>query len=326
MITITDVSKKYGNKWVIDGISLQVDRGKTLVLLGTSGSGKTTLLKMINYLIAPTSGTIYVNNRNVAESDPAQLRRSIGYVIQQVGLFPHYTNRRNIELTLRLNNWPESRRRSRSQELLQLVGLSEADGERYPQELSGGQQQRVGIARALANDPPIILMDEPFGALDPITKQSLILELVAKQLFKDKTVVIVTHDVFEAITLGDTICLLDKGQIQQLGTPKELLFHPASQFVKEFFDSQRLRLEMQIVRLSEVYPLLESETTEAKNTVKIRLERSVWEALEIIERKNLSQIAVGNDNSTSSPKTTTPALLVEAFYVFKHDYLTQVTG
>ncbi len=320
MITITDVCKKYGNKWVVDRISLQVGQGKTLVLLGTSGSGKTTLLKMINFLIAPTSGTIHLNNKNVAESDPAQLRRSIGYVIQQVGLFPHYTNRRNIELTLKLNNWPESQRQSRGQELLKLVGLSEEDGDRYPHELSGGQQQRVGIARALANDPPVILMDEPFGALDPITKQNLIVELVAKQLFKDKTVVIVTHDVFEAITLGDTICLLDQGKAQQIGTPKELLFHPTSQFVKEFFDSQRLRLEMQIVRLSEVYPVLQSDTGEAEDIVEIAPEQSVWEALEIIERKNLTQIAVGN--SSLSLKITTPAALVKAFYLFKSNYLT----
>ena len=206
MIHIVDVCKNYGDKRVIDNISLRVESGQTLVLLGTSGSGKTTLLKMINFLVTPTTGTILVDGQNIANIDVVQLRRSIGYVIQQVGLLPHYTNRANIELTLKLNQWSESNRQARSHELLALVGLEEADGNRYPEELSGGQQQRVGIARAIANDPAIILMDEPFGALDPITKQNLILELKEKQLFVDKTVVMVTHDVFEAISLADKIC------------------------------------------------------------------------------------------------------------------------
>ncbi len=324
MITISEVSKKYGNKRVLDSISLQVGQGKTLVLLGTSGSGKTTLLKMINYLIPSSSGDIFINDKQVGKSNLTQLRKSIGYVIQQVGLFPHYTNRRNIELTLTLNNWSEREKKSRSDELLNLVGLNQEDGERYPHQLSGGQQQRVGIARALANDPPIILMDEPFGALDPITKQNLIVELVEKQLFKDKTVVIVTHDVFEAITLADTICLLDHGQIQQVGTPKELLFQPSSTFVKEFFNSQRLRLEMRVVRLSEVYPLVESTSSEADNAVEVEWEKSIWEALEIIERENLPHIMITNSQSVG--KVVNSTKLIEAFYHFKETNFTQTVG
>ena len=322
MITISDVSKKYGNKRVLDRISLQVGRGETLVLLGTSGSGKTTLLKMINYLIPPSTGNISINNKQVGESNPTQLRKSIGYVIQQVGLFPHYTNRRNIELTLTLNNWSEREKEGRSKELLDLVGLNPEDGERYPHQLSGGQQQRVGIARALANNPPIILMDEPFGALDPITKQNLIAELVEKQLFEDKTVVIVTHDVFEAITLADKICLLDQGQIQQVGTPKELLFQPASAFVREFFNSQRLRLEMRVISLLEVYPFIESISREVDNAVEVKWKKSVWEALEVIEQKNLPHIVLNNNQSVS--KVATPTMLIEAFYHFKKTNFTQV--
>ncbi|MGB3586295.1 MAG: ATP-binding cassette domain-containing protein [Tunicatimonas sp.] len=324
MITISDVSKKYGNKRVLDRISLQVGQGETLVLLGTSGSGKTTLLKMINYLIPSSSGDIFINDKQVGKSNLTQLRKSIGYVIQQVGLFPHYSNRRNIELTLTLNNWSEREKKRRSDELLNLVGLNQEDGERYPHQLSGGQQQRVGIARALANDPPIILMDEPFGALDPITKQNLIVELVEKQLFKDKTVVIVTHDVFEAITLADTICLLDHGQIQQVGTPKELLFQPSSIFVKEFFNSQRLRLEMRVVRLSEVYPLVESTSSEADNAVEVEWEKSIWEALEVIERENLPHIMITNSQSVG--KVVNSTMLIKAFYHFKETNFTQTVG
>ncbi|WKN42547.1 ATP-binding cassette domain-containing protein [Tunicatimonas pelagia] len=324
MINISEVSKKYGNKRVLDRISLQVDRGQTLVLLGTSGSGKTTLLKMINHLVPPTTGDIYIDGKAVGNSNPTQLRKAIGYVIQQVGLFPHYTNRHNIELTLRLNNWPEKQREERSSTLLKLVGLNQEDGERYPHELSGGQQQRVGIARALANDPPIILMDEPFGALDPITKQNLIAELVEKQLFKDKTVVIVTHDVFEAIILADKICLLDQGQVQQIGSPKELLFQPASKFVKAFFDAQRLRLEMQVVNLAEVYPLIKVMSEKVSSTVEISLEKSVWEALEAIERNNMSQIFLTNGQSIK--KIVSPTELVEAFYQFKNNNFTPAVG
>ena len=189
----------------------------------------------------------------------------------------------------------------------------------------GGQQQRVGIARALANDPPLVLMDEPFGALDPITKQNLMAELVEKKLFQDKTVVLVTHDVYEAVTLADTVCLLDQGKIQQLGTPKDLLFKPASIFVKDFFDSQRLQLEMRVVRLSEVYPLLSSTISDQSTAaINLKLELSIWEALEIIERENLTEISLTDEHSAK--KIITPATLIAGFYQFKSERFTPAAG
>lgn len=320
MITLSEVSKKYGNKRVLDSISLQVDQGQTLVLLGTSGSGKTTLLKAINYLTPPSSGNIFINSEAVNKENATRIRKSVGYVIQQVGLFPHYTNQQNIELTLKLNNCSENKRKERCNALLELVGLTPEDGERYPHQLSGGQQQRVGIARALANDPPLVLMDEPFGALDPITKQNLITELIEKKLFQDKTVVLVTHDVYEAVTLADIVCLLDQGKIQQLGTPKDLLFRPASTFVKDFFDSKRLQLEMRVIRLSEVYPLLPSTSYDDNSIVNVNLELSIWEALEVIERESLSEVSIIDKHSVK--KTVTPSELIAGFYKLKNQRIT----
>jgi osmoprotectant transport system ATP-binding protein len=319
MINIEKVCKNYGDQTVINRVSLEVAEGQTLALLGTSGSGKTTLLKMINYLVPPSSGSIYIAGRDNAEINPPILRKRIGYVIQQVGLFPHYTIHENIELVLKLEGQKPENRRSRSEELLQLVGLDISIGERYPTELSGGQQQRVGIARAMANDPPLILMDEPFGALDPITKQTLIDELKAKQLFREKTVVMVTHDVFEAITLADKICLLDAGEIQQIGTPKDLLFSPQSTFVKNFFDGQRFRLELRVTTLSEVYSHVLSSDSPGELGNSLSMKKSVWETLEQIEDQQLSDITIGGDGLPI--KVATAEALVQAFYEFKKSKL-----
>ncbi|MEM9670949.1 MAG: ATP-binding cassette domain-containing protein [Bacteroidota bacterium] len=315
MINIEKVCKNYGDKTVINQVSLEVAEGQTLALLGTSGSGKTTLLKMINYLIPPSSGNIYIAGQDNSKIDVANLRKRIGYVIQQVGLFPHYTIRENIELVLKLEGHSQEDRQNRSDELLRLVGLDASVGERYPSELSGGQQQRVGIARAMANDPPLILMDEPFGALDPITKQALIGELLNKQLFKEKTVVLVTHDVFEAITLADTICLLDAGEIQQIGTPKQLLFSPCSTFVKNFFDGQRFRLELQVTTLAEIYPFISSSIDTKNPNLSHSMEQSVWELLEQIEDRQLAGVTINGDEMNT--KSATPEALIQAFYDFK---------
>jgi len=315
MINIEKVCKNYGDKTVINQVSLEVAEGQTLALLGTSGSGKTTLLKMINYLIPPSSGNIYIAGQDNSEIHPASLRKRIGYVIQQVGLFPHCTIQENIELVLKLEGQNQEVRRSRSEDLLQLVGLEKSIGERYPNELSGGQQQRVGVARAMANNPSLILMDEPFGALDPITKQALIGELKAKQLFKEKTVVIVTHDVFEAITLADTICLLDAGEVQQIGTPKELLFSPRSTFVKNFFDGQRFRLELRVTTIAEIYPFISPNIDTPDSSVSLSAEQSVWESLEQIEERQFSAVTIaGNGIAT---KSASPEVLIQAFYEFK---------
>ncbi|MDX6614583.1 MAG: osmoprotectant transport system ATP-binding protein [Blastocatellia bacterium] len=205
---------------IIDRLNLTVDRGETLVLLGESGCGKTTTLKLVNRLLTPTSGQVLVEGKSIQDWDPIRLRRRAGYVIQEAGLFPHFTVARNVALVPSLENWDEDRVRDRVKELLSLVGL-DADkfGERYPSELSGGQRQRVGVARALAADPPLLLMDEPFGALDPLTRAALQKEFSELKERLGKTVIFVTHDVREALLLGSRIALMKAGRIVLLETP-----------------------------------------------------------------------------------------------------------
>jgi osmoprotectant transport system ATP-binding protein len=202
-------------------LNLQVRRTETLVLLGRSGSGKTTTLKLINDLVSPTQGQVLVDGRATTEWDPIRLRRGIGYVIQDAGLFPHFTVERNIGLVPTIEEWPADRIRQRVSELLQLVGLDPNLGSRYPRELSGGQRQRVGVARALAADPPILLMDEPFGALDPITRAELQREFLSLQQRLQKTVVFVTHDLREALLLGTRIALMEGGRLAATLPPHE---------------------------------------------------------------------------------------------------------
>ena len=236
LIRFESVSKTYpGGIRALDGIELHVRPGEFLVLIGPSGCGKTTALKMVNRLVEPTSGRVIVEGRDVREVDEVELRRNIGYVIQQIGLFPHLTIAENVGLVPRLKGWPQERRRARVDELLELVGLDpDQYRDRRPRELSGGQQQRVGVARALAADPHIVLMDEPFGATDPITRKQLQLELKRIEGRVKKTILFVTHDISEALLLGDRICLMKEGRIVQVGTPEELLFHPADPYVTEF--------------------------------------------------------------------------------------------
>lgn len=216
-------------------LSFRASKGEILVLLGSSGSGKTTTLKIMNRLLVPEEGEVIVEGKEVREWDPIRLRRRAGWVIQEVGLLPHLTVEENVSLVPRLEGWEEARRRSRAHELLELVGLSPArfSGMR-PSKLSGGQKQRVGVARALANDPPLLLMDEPFGALDPITRRRLQEEFRKLQQTLAKTVVFVTHDVVEALRLADRIAVLHAGRLRQIGTPREIVSDPADDLVKEF--------------------------------------------------------------------------------------------
>ena len=219
---------------LLDGISLQVQRGETLMLLGRSGSGKTTCLKMINRLLEPTAGVVLIEGKPLAQWDVIRLRRSVGYAIQDVGLFPHYTVRENVALIPRLEGWVQSRVDARIGEVLALVGLPrEQYGDRYPNELSGGQRQRVGLARALAAEPRILLMDEPFGALDPITRAELQAEFQKLQQRLKKTVVFVTHDVGEALMLGDRIGLMDSGRLRGLYTAEEF-WQSEDELAKEY--------------------------------------------------------------------------------------------
>jgi osmoprotectant transport system ATP-binding protein len=219
----------------VDDVSFHLPSGQTLCLIGTSGCGKSTTLKMINRLIEPTSGEILIDEVDARSLDPIVLRRRIGYVIQQVGLFPHFTIAENIGLVARLDGWDETRIRKRVGELMEMANLPAEMGARYPHELSGGQQQRVGVIRALMLDPAGILMDEPFGALDPITRSALQDEFARLQREMKKTIVLVTHDLAEAVKLGNLVGLMDRGRLIQCGPPDALMSHPANPFVEEFF-------------------------------------------------------------------------------------------
>ena len=236
MIDIQHLTKRFAAHTAVDDVSLTVGQGETLVLLGTSGCGKTTTLKMINRLIEPTSGSIRVNGVEVREQDGTGLRRRIGYVIQDGGLFPHYTVAEAIATVPKLLAWEPNQIRERTRELIAKLQLPDTSLTRYPAELSGGQRQRVGLARALAAKPPVVLMDEPFGALDPFTRRHVRRELFGLNELKETTVVLVTHDVSEALELADRIALMDQGRIVQLGTPDELMNHPANDFVRDFLD------------------------------------------------------------------------------------------
>ena len=234
-----------GASYAVRDLSLEVAEGETLVLLGSSGCGKTTTLKTINRLIEPTSGYIEVDGQDVSTCDPVELRRSIGYVFQGIGLFPHLTVRQNVEIVPRLLGWDAAKRRDRAHELLEIMGLPpEEYAARLPAELSGGQQQRVGVARALASDPSYLLMDEPFGALDALSRDTLQQELLTVKERLQKTIVFVTHDIFEAITLADRIAILHEGNLEQIGSKEEVQRRPASPFVHELFDKPAKQLKL----------------------------------------------------------------------------------
>lgn len=245
MIVIRDLNKSFdeGLTLAVRDVSLEVADGETVVLLGSSGSGKTTTMKMINRLIDPTSGEIEVDGRNVLDQDPVELRRSIGYVFQGIGLFPHMNIEENVSIVLRLLGRPAAERRQRAHELLELVELDPGDfAERMPGELSGGQQQRIGVARALAADPAYLLMDEPFGALDALTRDTLQQEVLALKERLSKTIVFVTHDIFEALTLADRVAVMHEGRLEQVGTQDEILSNPATPFVRELFEKPAKQL------------------------------------------------------------------------------------
>ena len=245
MIRLIKISKSFdgGRSYAVKELSLDVAEGKTLVLLGSSGCGKTTTLKMINRLIEPTSGTIEVDGQDVTSQDPVLLRRKIGYVFQEIGLFPHMTIEQNVAIVPKLLGWDKNRRRVRAHELLEVMGLDPGIfADRYQDELSGGQQQRVGVARALAADPDYLLMDEPFGALDALTRDTLQQELLSLKGRLRKTIIFVTHDILEAITLGDEIAILHNGRLEQIGTKEEVLTSPKTEFVAELFSKPAKQL------------------------------------------------------------------------------------
>ncbi len=246
MIRLDCVSKSFdgGQTFAVREVSLDIRTGETLVLLGSSGCGKTTTLKMINRLIEPDAGTIEVDGRDVRERGRDELRRSIGYVFQGIGLFPHMTVEQNVSIALRLAGRGRAAQGDRARQLMEVVGLDpDTFADRYPKHLSGGQQQRIGVARALATDPAYLLMDEPFGALDALTRDTLQQEIVRLKAELQKTIVFVTHDVFEAMTLADRIAVMHEGTVQQVGAIEELLDKPATPFVEDFFSRVRGQLD-----------------------------------------------------------------------------------
>lgn len=285
-LSIKNLTKIYsGNKKAVDNISLNIEAGEFVAFIGTSGSGKTTALRMINRMIEPTEGSIEMNGKDVRSMNPVELRRSIGYVIQQIGLMPHMTIRENIVLVPKLLKWSKEKKDAKAKELIKLVDLPEDYLDRYPSELSGGQQQRIGVVRALAAEQDIILMDEPFGALDPITRDTL--QDLVKDLQKlGKTFIFVTHDMDEAIKLADKICIMSKGQIVQYDTPDNVLRYPANDFVREFIGQNRLiqdRPNMRTVEDAMIKPIT------------IQADDSLNDAVNIMRNHRIDTIFVVNN-------------------------------
>ncbi len=245
MIRLENIYKSFGREEVIKGIDLTIAKSETVVLLGLSGSGKTTTLKLINGLISPDKGKVYFKDQPLQSFDILKVRQKMGYMIQQGGLFPHYTVYENAALVPKLLKWPEEKIKTRIKELFEKLALEpHLFFDKYPAQLSGGQQQRIGIARALAANPPVLLMDEPFGALDPITRSGIRKEFLELDELKEKTVVMVTHDVQEAFEMADRIALMHQGKIVQLDTPQNILTNPADSFVKDFIINEYLILSL----------------------------------------------------------------------------------
>lgn len=300
MITFENVYKIYDdNIDAVKDLSLEVREGETLVLLGTSGSGKTTTLKMVNRLIEPSKGKISIQGNDIMKQDPIKLRQKTGYAIQHIGLFPHMTVGENIAVVPQLLNWKVSDIEEQTSKLLTMVGLSPEEFiNRYPSQLSGGQKQRVGVARALSANPPVILMDEPFGALDPITREQLQDEFIELEADIKKTVLFVTHDIFEAVKMGDRIALMDGGVLQQLAVPSEMVENPANEFVDTFLGSHRFQLSLMTKTISNAIDVYEqADLRTEKPAVFIRSRDSLIDALDIFKKSGEKILPVFKGNN-----------------------------
>ena len=288
IIEFQNVSKVYSGNTAVDNVSLKVMPGDFICFIGTSGSGKTTLMRMINRMLSPTNGTIFFKGEDISHFNPVELRRKIGYVIQNIGLMPHMTIYENITLVPKLLKWSEKAKRAKAKELLELVELPEEFLERYPSELSGGQQQRIGVIRALAADQDIILMDEPFGALDPITREGIQDLVKSLQEKMGKTIVLVTHDMDEALKLATRIVVMNEGKMIQKDTPTGLLRHPATSFVEKMIGEERLMHAQ-----ADITPV---KSVMLKNPVSITPDKTFAEAIALMRRKRVDSLLVTEDD------------------------------
>lgn len=297
MIRFENITKTYGQEInVVTNLNLQVEEGEILVLIGPSGCGKTTTMKMINRLVEPSSGKIFIKGQDISNLDPVELRRNIGYVIQNIGLLPHMTIAENVALVPKLKKWKKEQYLQRVDELLRMVNLDpEIFANRFPGELSGGQQQRVGVIRAMAADPPIILMDEPFSALDPISREQLQDELVRLQEAISKTIVFVTHDIDEAIKIANRICIIKDGIIVQLDTPEQILRHPANDFVKDFVGENRLQKADQLPSIQAIM----------KKPITARPTKGLAEATLLMRKQKVDTLLVVDSQQFLLGKVTT---------------------
>ena len=313
MIEIKNIVKTAGEKVILDDISLTIESGSFVVLIGPSGCGKTTTLKLLNKLIEPTSGEIYMDGKPISKEDPIKLRRNIGYVIQNIGLFPHLTIKENIELIPKLKGDKSEEEISETTErLVKMVGLDPDEFlYKYPTELSGGQQQRIGVIRAIATDADIILMDEPFSALDPITRTQLQEWLYELRQELKKTIIFVTHDMDEALKLADKICIMQGGKIQQYDTAENLLKHPANSFVKDFIGSDRLWSAPEYIKAKDIM---------IKDPVKAIETRTVIQAMEIMRTNKVDSILVTDKNNLLVGILTVKELRqngIQDYYIYK---------
>ena len=290
MIEFKNVSKIYGDNAAVDKINLTINPGDFVCFIGTSGSGKTTLMRMINWMLKPSKGDVFFKGQNIAQFNPVKLRRKIGYVIQNIGLMPHMTIYENITLVPKLLKWSEEKKRAKAKELIHLVELPEDFLDRYPSELSGGQQQRIGVIRALAADQDVILMDEPFGALDPITREGIQDLVKSLQEKMGKTIILVTHDMDEALKLATKIIVMDKGRMVQEGTPTDLLRHPATPFVEKMIGEERL-----IHAKADVTPV---KSIMLKNPVSITPDKSLTEVIGLMREKRVDSLLVTENDKT----------------------------
>ncbi|GAB3049340.1 betaine/proline/choline family ABC transporter ATP-binding protein [Virgibacillus ainsalahensis] len=328
MLEFKNVTKRYnGGKPAVNNLNLKVEKGEFVCFIGPSGCGKTTTMKMVNRLIDVSDGSILVNDKDITDQDAVQLRRSIGYVIQQIGLMPHMTIKENIVLVGTLLKWPQDKKDRRAKELLELVDLPEEYLDKYPHELSGGQQQRIGVLRALAADPPLILMDEPFGALDPITRDTLQEEFKKLQKELDKTIVFVTHDMDEALKLADKVVIMRAGEVVQAASPEEILRNPANEFVEEFLGKDRLiqgRPDVTTVGQIMGKSPVTVETGETLKTAISKMRDARVDSLLVVDRDNVLKGYIDVEMVNMNYKKATSvyeAMETEIFSVFQENLL-----